>query len=304
VFGKMKSRVHNNQLFRHKTVSGYLLIACLLFPLSAGAQAVQDNITELRKIDIIEHLGDTIDLNLRFTDDNGREIQLGQFFHQGEPVVLVLGYYECPMLCNLVFNGLSAGVQQLEWKPGTDFQMLTVSINPRDNYQLAHAKRINYLADMGATGVDPGWMFLVGDESQSQELADEIGFKYYYDRSNKQYAHPAAVYILTEDGRISRYLYGIEFKPQDLRLSLLEASEGRIGNTIDRLILYCFHYDPEAKGYVLFAGNVMRLGGVVTLIVLGGLLIVLWRKEQNRRRLITTASSRTLHSQNMRNTDL
>ena len=264
-------------------ISRVIVVLGLLFGLNAGivsAQAVQDNIDALNRIDVVERLGAKVDPNLRFVNDAGNAVRLGEFFNEDKPILLTLGYYECPMLCNLVFNGLTAGVEQLRWRTGEQFQMITVSIDPGETVDLAAAKKKNYLAGMSSIKDNTAWQFLIAEESQSKALADAVGFKYYYDESQDEYAHPAVAIILTPDGTISRYLYGIEFKKQDLRLALLEASEGKIGNTIDRLILYCFHYDPDAKGYVVFASNVMRLGGAATAVILAVFLGTLWARER------------------------
>lgn len=251
-------------------------------PRSGRAQAVQEASGDLARIDVEEHLGEQIPLDLVFTDDLGNEVTLGSYFNRGKPILLSLGYYECPMLCNLVFNGLSDGVRQLDWTPGEEFQMITVGIDPEETVALAHAKKVNYLNDLDTLTGESGWVFHVGSEDQVQALADAVGFKYFYDADRDEYAHPAVAFVLAEDGTISRYLYGIEFKKQDLRLSLLEASEGKIGDTFDRLILYCFHYDPDAGGYVVFAGNVMKLGGLLVLAALVILIVVLRLKERRR----------------------
>lgn len=261
-----------------------IAVLLMLCTCSTYGQVALDSIAELRRIDVVEHLGDQIPLDLSFVNDAGDSVQLGDYFGQERPVILVLGYYECPMLCNLVWNGLVAGVDQLEWNPGNEFQMITVSINSKENHELARAKKTSYLASFSHQVEDSGWDFLVGEESQSKALAEAIGFKYFYDEERQEYAHPAAVFVLTEKGVISRYLYGLDFSKTDLKLSLMEAAEGRIGNTIDRLILYCFHYDPEARGYVVAASNVMMLGGGVALAALTLFLGMLWYGERWRKR--------------------
>ncbi|SYZ72600.1 Electron transport protein SCO1/SenC [Candidatus Zixiibacteriota bacterium] len=247
------------------------------------AQAVRNDISELRKMDVVEHPDARIPLDLTFVDDSGKTVTIGDYFNQGKPVILDMAYYTCPMLCNLVMNGIAQGVKQINLLPGRDFQIVTVSIDPRDSVSLAAAKRANYLKSIGKPGIDAGWRFLTGPAENSKALADALGFEYYYDEAKGQYAHPAVIFVLTADGRISRYLYGIEFKPNDLRLALLEASEGKIGNTVDRILLYCYHYDPEAKGYVLFAANVMKLGGLITLVLLTAILAFLWIREHHKK---------------------
>lgn len=225
------------------------IIAALSLALGeAGAgQVLRDDIEELNGIDIVEYLGETIPLSLTFTDDEGIARSLDTYFHQGKPVILTLAYYRCPMLCTIVLNGLADALREVDFTAGKEYQLLTVSINPAETSELAEAKRHRYLENLGDKATAEGWRFLVGEESQSKALADAVGFKYFYDEVSKEYAHPAAIFILTEEGVISRYLYGLQYSPRDVRLALLEASQGKIGNTIDRLILYCFHYDPSAK---------------------------------------------------------
>jgi len=247
---------------------------------SVSAQIVLEKQADLDRIDIVEHLGESIPMDLNFIDDKGQEVELGDYFGNDKPVILTLGYYECPMLCDLVLNGLISGLTGLKWSPGDKFNIVTVSIDPGEDSKLANAKKQNYLTKLNREGAENGWAFLVGEESQSRALADAIGFKYFYDKDNDEYGHAAAVYVLTENGKISRYLYGIQLAEQDVRLALLEASEGKIGNTIDRLILYCFHYDPDAKGYVATAENIMKLGGLITMIGLALFLGIMWSKER------------------------
>ncbi len=260
-----------------------LLLAglCLLpAPQVVSAQVVMDSVAELQGIDVVEHPGDTIPLDLRFTNDQGQDVTLGDYFHNGKPVILTLSYTNCPMLCTVLLNGLTNGVRELEWRPGAEYQMVNVSIDPLETVELTQQRKKRYLESVGPMQSKRGWAFLVGNEDNINALSDAVGFKYYYDEKQDMYAHPAVVFILTEEGVISRYLYGIEYSPRDLKLSLLEASEGKIGSTVDRIILYCFHYDPDAGGYVLFASNVMRLGGLITLILLAVFLGTYWVRER------------------------
>ena len=247
------------------------------------SQVVADRVEKLEKIDVDEHLGARIPLNLTFINDKGEAVPLSSYFGQGRPVVLVLAYYDCPMLCTLVLNGLAKGVDELGWTPGKEFSLITVSIDPAETAQLAAAKKKTLLESIGMSGTDPGWVFHVGKEPEIKVLADAVGFKYFYDKKIKQFAHPAVVMVLSQDGMISRYLYGIEFKKQDLKLALMEASNGKIGNTIDKFILYCYHYDSASGGYVLFATNLMKLGGVATLGLMVIFLAILWIKDRRRR---------------------
>ena len=246
-------------------------------------QGLNDVPAELQGVDIIEHLDASIPLDLTFTDDTGKEVKLGDYFHKDRPVMLQLGYLRCPMLCNLVLNGAIDGLKQVDWNAGEEFELVSVSINPRETHDLAKVKKEGYLIEYGRPKSANGFHFLTGPESSSHTLADAVGFKF-REQSNGDYAHAAAIFLITPDVRVSRYLYGTKFSPKDLRFGLLEASEGKIGSTLDRFILWCHVYDPNAKGYVLMAMRIMQLGGVATLLVLGGGLAILWRQEVKRRR--------------------
>ena len=269
----------------HKAASEAVIVLLIIltsFSLSP-AQVVEENPKELKGIGVNEHPGEQIPLDLMFTADDNREVRLGEYFNQGKPVILIMGYYTCPMLCNLVFNGVRDVVKEMDWTPGKQFQILTVSIDPTETSVLATAKKKNYIESIGKAGIDDGWVFFTGAEDQSKALADAIGFEYYYDEDNKQYAHAAVITILTPEGKISRYFYGIQFRELDVRLALMEAAEGKVGNTIDKLILYCYHYDPSAGSYTIFATNIMKLGGLVTVILLGGLILLLWLRGNRKK---------------------
>ncbi len=238
---------------------------------------------ELQAVDVEEHLGEIVPLDLPFIDEMGKPVRLSEYFGKGKPVLLTMAYYKCPMLCTLVLNAAGQVAKDIAWNPGEEYQMLTISIDPSETPELAKVKKDNYLKFIGKPGIEDGWHFLVGSEANSKKIAEALGFKYYYVEEKKEYAHPAVAFVLTEGGKIARYHYGIQFKERDVRLSLVEASEGKIGSSIDRLILYCFHYDPSAKGYVLMATNLMKLGGLITVLILGGFLVMLWRKDLRKK---------------------
>ncbi len=252
------------------------LLLCLL---AAAFQLAADQPLppELRGVGVDEHLGQGVDLNLTFTAEDGYPVPLRSFFHQNRPVLLNLVYYSCPMLCTLVLNGQTAALKNVPWTPGNEFEVVTISIDPTDTFDLAQRKRASYLESYGRPAA--GWHFLTDDHGNAKKLADQLGFRYRYDESQKQYAHPAVVMILTPEGKVSRYLYGINFSPRDLRLALTEASESKFSLSTDRILLYCFHYDPQTHGYVLFATNLMRAGGLLTVLILGFVLLRLWRRE-------------------------
>jgi protein SCO1/2 len=257
-------------------------------------QLIKDSDPALDSIDVLEHPGDTIPMDVVLTNDAGQTVALGEYFSDDKPVLLIMAYYTCPMLCNLVINAVIEGAREISLEPGKDYRLLTVSIDPTETYDLAAAKKINYVKSMGRTGAAEGWTFFVAEAEQSRRLADAIGFQYYYVEDRQEYAHPALVTVLSGSGMISRYLYGIQFEERDIKFSLMEASEGNIGNTIDRILLYCYHYDPDAGGYTILAANVMKLGGVFTLMFLTFFLGSLWFMER-RRRLMRAAGTQSIN---------
>ncbi len=233
---------------------------------------------QLEGVGIDEKLGQPVDLNLTFTAENGYPVALKQFFHKDKPVILDLVYYSCPMLCTLVLNGQTTALQNIPGTAGKDFEVVTISIDPTETFGLAQQKRTAYLEQYGRP--TNGWHFLVDRDGNVKKLAEQVGFRYKYDPEQKQYAHMAAIMMLTPEGKVSRYLYGVKFNPRDVRLALAEAADSKFSLSVDRVLLYCYHYDPEAHGYVLFATNVMRAGGVLTVLVLIVVLIRLWRRER------------------------
>jgi len=246
------------------------------------AQAVLDSTEELKGVDVIEHPGDTIPLDPTFINSSGDTVSLRAYFQHGLPVLLTVYYSNCPMLCSLLLTGVSKSVNQINLVPGRDFRMLSISIDSLETPAVAAAAKDRFSGMLSRVASKDAWEFLVSPEGHSRLVAEALGFEYYRIEESGEFAHPIAGFVLTENGKISRYLYGIEFNPRDLRLALLEASEGKVGNTIDRIILYCYHYDPDAKGYVIFAGNIMRLGGIITLVILVIVLAGLWRRERRR----------------------
>jgi protein SCO1/2 len=234
---------------------------------------------ELDQVGVSEHLNQPVDLNLTFIGEDGYPHALREYFHAGRPVLLNLVYYTCKMLCNIVLNAQVQAMRQLPYTPGDQYEIVTVSIDPAENFGLAREKKASYLASYDKPA--PGWHFLTDNEGHVRQLARQVGFGYRYDPPSGQYAHPAVIFVLTPEGRVSRYLYGVQFKPLDLRLAFTEAARGHYGVS-DRILLFCYHYDPAARAYVPFARNFMKLGGVLTLLVLGAFAWLLWRREQRR----------------------
>ena len=250
---------------------------------TAQAQLNLDVPEELKGVDIIENLDAQLPLDARFVDDAGRQVSLRDYFDGKRPVLLQLGYNRCPMLCSLVLNGTFDGLKGVDWTPGNEFELVSVSIDPTETAMLAKAKKESYLADFDRAGAAPGVHFLTGTEVMSKAVADAVGFQFKR-QPDGEYAHAAAIFLIKPDGKISRYMYGAKFEPKDLRMGLLEASQGRIGTTLDRFILWCHIYDPDARGYVLQARKVMTIGGAVTLVALGLGLGAFWRTELRKKR--------------------
>ena len=223
-------------------------------------------------------------LDLEFRDENGGRVTLGSYFDGDRPVILTLNYYKCPMLCGLMLNGLVEGLGSMAWSPGEEFEIVTISITPLETPELALAKKQNYLKLLDRPAAADGWHFLTGRELEIKRLAETVGFGYTYDVASGQYAHAAAIFVITPDGRVARYLYGIEYPPKSLKLSLMEASEGKIGSAFDQLIMYCYHYDPASRRYAPVAMNIMRVGGGATALLLGLTLGTWWLRESRRRR--------------------
>lgn len=259
------------------------LLAAALAVGGLPARAVEALPAQLEGITVTERLGAAVNPNTLLTDHHGRQVRLGQYFGDGKPVLLTLNYYGCSMLCSVQLNGLVAGLQQLDWLPGDQFRIVTISIDPDDTAQLAREKRQAYLDSYGR-GDDVDWQFLVGDAAQVQAIADAVGFAYRYDAEQDQYAHAAAVMLMAPDATVARYLYGIQYSGRDLKFGLMEAAAGRVGSTAERLLLSCFHYDESIGRYSPFAYGIMRLGGAVSLLIAAGLGIVLWRQELSPRR--------------------
>ncbi|MFI5364143.1 MAG: SCO family protein [Candidatus Binatia bacterium] len=256
--------------------------ALTLLTLAAGVAHASDTqqLAVLRAVGIDQHLDQQVPLDLIFHDETGRAVALGQYFGS-KPVILALVYYECPMLCTLTLNGLVSALKVLSFDAGNQFDVVVVSFNPQETPALAAAKKQTYLERYGRGGADQGWHFLTGDAAAIQQLTGAVGFRYVYDAEQKQYAHAAGITLLTPQGRIARYFFGVEFSPRDLRLGLVEASHNQIGSPVDQLLLYCYHYDPATGKYGAVAMNMVRVGGVLTVLAVGGFVILSLRRERH-----------------------
>jgi protein SCO1/2 len=233
----------------------------------------------LRGIGFDQNIDQHVPLDTTFRDESGRTVRLGDYFGK-RPVVMVFAYYDCPMLCTQVINGLSSALGIMSLKPGIDFEIVTVSFNPHDTPATATAKKAVYLERYRRPGAGDAWHFLTGDEPSIERLTNAAGFRYAWDADTKQYAHPSGVIVLTPDGRLSKYLFGIEYGPRDLRLGIVEASEGKAGTPVDSLLLYCYHYDPTTGRYGFVIMRAMRLAGAATVLLLGTFITVMVRRER------------------------
>lgn len=237
---------------------------------------------ELEAVDVNERLDKKLPLDARFRDHTGKEVRLGDFFDGTRPVALTLAYNGCKVVCSMVLAAEANALREQPWTLGKEFRAVTISIDSRDTPELAARKRKQMLELYGKSA--DGWDFLVGDEATIKQVADAVGFQYRYDERDDQFAHPAVLMLTKPNGEMARYLYGLEFPFQDVRVGLLEASQGRSISTVEKAILYCYVYDPIGAKYVLVAKNVMRLGGVLTVFVLGLFLLVMWRREARSKR--------------------
>ncbi|MCU0492590.1 MAG: SCO family protein [Chloroflexaceae bacterium] len=229
-----------------------------------------------------QRLNQPLPLDLSFTDEDGSSVTLRNYFGHEKPVILSLGYYQCPMLCPLTREGLLESLQGLDLDIGKQFTVVNLSIDPKETYTVAAAQKASYVQRYGRAGAADGWHFLTGDEASIKQLTDAVGFEYMYDQQTQQYAHPAGIVLATPQGQISRYLYGISYIARDLRLGLVEASENKIGSLTDQLLLLCFHYDPESGSYTGTVINLVRGGALLTALVLGFAIMRMLRREDVR----------------------
>jgi protein SCO1/2 len=270
-----------------KRLAGVCCLLAACGPLAAqsgqGGQprvTVQGTPEALRDVGIDQRLDEQVPLDLTFRDEEGREVALREYF-DGKPVVLVLAYYRCPKLCNQVLQGLLDALKVLAFDIGKEFRVVTVSFDPRETPEVAAAKKRTFVDEYGRSGAAEGWHFLTGDEAEIGRLAEAVGFRYHYDAEKDVYAHAAGVMVLTPGGKLARYFFGIRYSPRDLRLGLVEASQGKVGSPVDRVLLFCYHYDARTGTYKSVMGAV-RVGAVATLLALGGAGAAAWWRGRRR----------------------
>jgi protein SCO1/2 len=276
---------------RGKTDSLSLMIAAILLGtitlcsaalgqgMSKGIMSPPANVRPpgLKNVGIEQHLNEKIPPELTFQDENGKTVRLANYFGK-KPTILNLVYYQCPMLCSEVLSGLESALRVLKFDVGNQFDVLTVSFDPRETPAMATAKKAEFLKRYGRPGAEQGWHFLTGPQSSINALTKATGFQYEYDPTSGQFAHTTAIMVLTPEGRIAQYYYGVEFAPKDLRLGLIQASQNTIGNLVDQVLLYCYHYDPATGKYGAVVMRILRLAGAATILTLGLFMIVMFRK--------------------------
>ena len=241
--------------------------------------------SDLSNVRIDQRLNQQVPLDLEFKDETGKTVKLGDYFQTGRPVILSLVYYTCPMLCDEELAGESSALGMLKFTPGTDYEIVSVSFNPDETPKDAAEKKKMYVARLNEhlenkTNGD-GWHFLTGEQAEIKQLADAVGFHYHRDPASGQYIHATAIMIVTPTGKLAQYYYGVEYSPKDVRLGLIEASHNKIGNVVDQVLLYCYHYDPKTGRYGAVVTNIMRLAGAATMLILGGFLIVMYRRDKS-----------------------
>jgi protein SCO1 len=267
-------------------------LACLFIFSPTATLLAQDSLRSAPEIlapisgaEIVEKLGESIQIDqIWLIDEKGDSSRLRDLLLPGKPAILNMGYFDCPKLCGLVTNALLSGMQQTAWTPGKEYQVLTISLDPNETHGLAADKKANYLAKFDRPGAEDGWRFLTGTASNVAALSEATGFGFVWDEKSEQYMHAAAVVVISPEGTITRYLYGVSYPEIQLRNALYEAADGKVGTTIDKLVLYCFDYDPLSNSYVLVAVNIMKLGGLVTMLGLGIFLGLFWLRERRSKR--------------------
>jgi protein SCO1/2 len=272
-----------------------MLVRCIALVLCGVCLLANEANAQLRTKQIVQgvgidqHLDAQLPLDAVLVDEQGRSIPLREFFGRGKPVIVNFVYFRCPMLCTQVLNGLLRSSQAIKFRMHEDFDVLSISIDPRETPAMAAAKKRKYVASYRRPGAEEGWHFLTADAATIEKLTRVAGFRYRYDEPSDQYAHASGIMVATPEGRISHYLYGIDYPPNDLRLALVESSENRIGNLVDQVLLLCYHYDPVTGKYGLAISALIKGAGIVTLLVLGGYLLRMFRLERQRSRAVEKA---------------
>ncbi len=263
----------------------FLFLLLSIFSESALAQGHDAENIDEDEVGIEEMLGDQISEDTWFYNEKGEEIKIGDYLNRDKPFILALVYYECPLLCNLILEGMYRGLQDLSWTPGDEFEILTISIASDESPELAKSQKASYIEDYGRPEAADGWHFWTGEEDQIEKLTNEVGFDFTWDESTQEYIHASSLIFLSEEGVITRYLHGIDYPELSLRNALYDAADGNIGSPMDRVVLYCYEYDPDSESYAPVAINIMKIGGAATLVLLGLFLGIFWYREKKKEKL-------------------
>jgi protein SCO1/2 len=297
--------MRKRSLFSAKVLSLFSILVLCIIVFSASAQQVQhynsplyspknydpndagasNGMPEIMKqVGIEQRLNEQIPLDVEFKNEDGKTVQIGEYFNQKRPVILALVYYECPMLCNEVLNGLTGSLKSLTFSAGKDFDVLAISFDARENDKsdLAKRKKEGYLERYQRAGSENGWHFLTGTQDSIDKITKSVGFNYQFDKESNQFAHNGGIMVITPEGKISRYFYGIDYAPKDVKFAIMDSSQEKIGNPAEQLLLYCYHYDPSKGKYGLQILSVMRLVSVAMLIGMGAMFFVYWRKNKRK----------------------
>jgi protein SCO1/2 len=248
-------------------------------PLTYPGPSSNEKPSLLREIGFDQKLGNALPLDAVFLDETGATVRLGDYFGK-RPVVLTLVYFDCPMLCNISLNGLTSALDILSFEPGRDFELVSISFDPKEKPAQAAAKKKVQVARYNRPSAASGWHFLTGSQASIDRVTQAVGFRYVWDAETKQYAHPAGTVVATADGRVSRYLFGIEYAPKDLRLALVESGDGKVGGLVDQALLFCYQYNPHSGRYSAAIIGVIQVAAILTLLALGGFIFLMWRREK------------------------
>jgi protein SCO1/2 len=277
-------------------VAAACFVAAIAAPATARAQAIgtQEEATprELRSVKVDEQLDAQVPLDATFHDIYGKPVRLGDLIDGKRPTLLTFAYFNCPVLCSLILNSAVSSLAKIPWTIGREFDVITISIDPNETIERAKGKREALLGSYQRTDAEHGWHFLMGDAKQIARVTDAVGYRFHYDEESKQFAHPGTLVLLQPNGRVSRYLYGLEYPPNDLRLGLLEASQGKLISTTEQILLFCYRYDAHQGKYVVMANRVMEIGAALTALFLGGFLGLFWRRERKKMRSSADALTR------------
>jgi protein SCO1 len=260
------------------TLNTLLVLSVFLFVGTAHAQLNSGIPAKIVDVGVEEKLGDTIPLDLRFANSEGDSVSIGELIEEGKPILLNPLYYECPTLCGLVLDAVYNVVEELKWNPGEDYTIISFSVDPDETPHHADSTKTRIMQELNRPGAERGWHFLTGKEANVKALAGSVGFNYRYDEETDEYMHMASIMLISPEGVVTRYIYGLNMREFDLRNALYEAADGQIGSTLEKVILYCYTYDPSSQSYVPVAVNIMKLGGLATMLFLGIFFTILWRR--------------------------